>query len=328
MSGTIGLALTQQLDEFGEPLSGGQLFFIQAGTVSTPQNAYQDSALTIPMPNPITLDAAGRVPQFFLADGYIKVRLQDRTGVVKFVADFLLVIGPSGGTGSAPSVDATTIMQTGDIKIRYDNAQITGFVRANGRTIGDSASGATELADGSALALFTHLWTKDATLTVAPGPRTSAAADWGAHKTIVLPDGRNRLLMALGDMGNADVGLLAGVTFGKGNGITLGSTPGGAMRKTLGLTEIPSHSHNAFVKINDIGHSHTYDPQGGGIAKGTTVAGGLSGGSASTSSNTTGITANVGSSAGLSDNKTANVGGGAAFDLVVPSLLITVYLKL
>jgi len=74
MSGTIPLSMTQQFDVYGKPLAGGQLYLIQAGTVSTPQNGFQDSALTIPLPNPITLDAAGRIPQFFLADGSIKVR--------------------------------------------------------------------------------------------------------------------------------------------------------------------------------------------------------------------------------------------------------------
>src|SRR3974390_296253 len=147
MVGTINLALTQQLDEFGEPLSGGQLYFIQAGTISTPQNAFQDSALTIPWPNPIPLDAAGRIPMFYLADGQIKVRLQDSMGVIKFTADNLLVIGPSAGGGGGGSVDATTVLQTGDLKIRYDNQIINGFVRLNGLTIGSASSGATEFAN-------------------------------------------------------------------------------------------------------------------------------------------------------------------------------------
>ena len=72
MSGTIPLSMTQQFDVYGNPLSGGSLYIMPAATVATPQNPYQDAGLTIVMPNPIILDAAGRVPQFFLADGYIK----------------------------------------------------------------------------------------------------------------------------------------------------------------------------------------------------------------------------------------------------------------
>ena len=97
MAGTIPLSLTQQFDEFGKPLSGALLYIIQAGTVSTPQQPYQDASLTILQPNPIQLDAAGRVPQFFLADGYIKVRLDDKFGVTQLARDGILVIGPSAG---------------------------------------------------------------------------------------------------------------------------------------------------------------------------------------------------------------------------------------
>jgi hypothetical protein len=116
-AGTVpGISMTQQLDEFAKPLSGGKLFLIQAGTNSAPQNCYQHTALTIPHPNPITLDAAGRIPQLFCADGSIKIRLTDKLGVTKLVQDNLLVVGPSGGGGGGV-VDPTTILSTGDIKV-------------------------------------------------------------------------------------------------------------------------------------------------------------------------------------------------------------------
>ena len=72
MSGSISLSLSQQLDSLGRPLNGGTLQFYQAGTTN-PQSAYQDTALTIPWPNPIVLDSGGRVPPFYLADGQIKI---------------------------------------------------------------------------------------------------------------------------------------------------------------------------------------------------------------------------------------------------------------
>jgi hypothetical protein len=50
-AGTIsGISMTQQLDQYGKPLSGGLLYLIQAGTTSTPQNCYKDTALTLPWP--------------------------------------------------------------------------------------------------------------------------------------------------------------------------------------------------------------------------------------------------------------------------------------
>ena len=96
MAGTIPLSLTQQFDEFGKPLAGGLLYIMVAGSVSTPQQPYQDAGLTILQPNPIQLDAAGRVPQFFLADGYVKIRLVNKIGVTQIARD-----GMSARLGSA-----------------------------------------------------------------------------------------------------------------------------------------------------------------------------------------------------------------------------------
>jgi len=128
MAGSISLSMTQQLDEFGNPLAGGHLYFIQAGTVSTPQNAFQDSALTLPWPNPVILSASGRIPQLFFADGSIKIRLTDVNGVEILVADGILVVGASSGGGGGSPVDATTVLATGDIKVKYGTGILTGYV--------------------------------------------------------------------------------------------------------------------------------------------------------------------------------------------------------
>jgi hypothetical protein len=326
MSGTIPLSLTQQFDQYGAPLSGGQLYIIQAGTVATPQNAYSDTALTNKLPNPIPLDAAGRIPQFFLADGQIKVRLQDKTGVVQLAADNILVIGPSGGSGGGGSVDPTTVMQTGDMKLRYDVAILAGFVRCNGRTIGNAVSGATELADPSAQALFNFLWITDPTLTITPSRGASAAADWGAGKQLTLPDGRNRLLMALADMGNAASTLLSGVAFTKGNATTLGSQLGVA-RRSIDTTMLPSHYHSAA--IYDPGHLHTYQYTTWGNQAGNQAGyWGLSSNAFNASNNTSTAVTNVRVNSSNGIDTTYSTGGGAAFDIVNPAMLITVYLKL
>src|SRR6185369_2932708 len=179
MAGTISLSLSQQFDSDGRPLSGGLLYFYQAGT-STPQSAYQDSGLTIAYPNPITLDASGRVPAFFLADGNIKIRLTDSTGVTVISADNLLVVGASSGSGGRVAVDATTVLQTGDVKHRYGTGTHTGWVRTNGRTIGSATSGATERANSDCQALFEYLWGADSNLSVSTGRGATATADWSA----------------------------------------------------------------------------------------------------------------------------------------------------
>jgi hypothetical protein len=329
MSGTIPLSMTQQFDQYGNLLDGGQLYFFQAGSVATPQNSFQDGGLTIPWPNPLTLNAAGRIPQLFFADGQIKIRLQDKNGVIQLAQDNILVVGPSSGSGGGGSVDATTVLTTGDIKIRYDNSIINGFVRLNGKTIGSATSGATELADPSAQALFQFLWGKDSTLAVTPGGRgASASADWGANKQIALPDGRNRLLMALADMGNSDIGLLASNTFTKGNQVTLGSTLGVA-RLQLSGTQLPNHAHNMY--FYDPGHSHGVS---GGIYGSQNLnlnyyqGGGQGGQGAGISINSSGTGCFIGSAPGVNNSTTTAAGGGAAFDSANPILLITVYMKL
>jgi hypothetical protein len=140
-AGTVpGFSLTPQFDLTGTVMPGCKLYVIQAGTTSTPQNAYQDSALTLLHPNPLTCDAAGRLPQWFVADGLIKVRLTKSTGAQVFSQDSLLVVGASSGGGGGGTVDPTTISATGDVKSAYGIAQISGWVRMNGRTIGSATS--------------------------------------------------------------------------------------------------------------------------------------------------------------------------------------------
>jgi hypothetical protein len=320
MVGTINLALTQQLDEFGEPLSGGLLYFIQAGTISTPQNAFQDSALTIPWPNPIPLDAAGRIPMFYLADGQIKVRLQSSMGVVKFTADNLMVIGPSAGGGGGGSVDATTVLQTGDIKIRYDNAVINGFVRCNGLTIGPAGSGATELASSTAQNLFQFLWNVDSTLAVTPGGRgASAAADWAAgSKAIALPDTRSALLGAVDGMGTTNKNNWQNVVFSKGNATTLGSI-GGRTNTNVALVtgNLPAINYTPTGTVGVTLNNNTNIWRSG-----STV--GLPGGVGTAYDAVT-----VGVQSTSFSGTPASLGGSStAFNVCPPIMLITIYLKL
>jgi microcystin-dependent protein len=318
MAGTINLALTQQLDEFGAPLSGGQLYIIQAGTVSTPQNPFQDTGLSIVMPNPITLDAAGRIPQFFLADGQIKVRLQDKNGIVKFVQDNLLVIGPSAGGGGGGAVDPTTVMATGDLKVRYDTAIISGFVRCNGKTIGSASSGATELADPSAQALFNHLWLKDPNLVVTPGGRgANGAADWAANKQITLPDWRGRALAALDDMGNTAAGRLTATYFGV-SATVLGAASG-AESYTIANSNLPPYTPAGTVTTTTTGTVN-------GLGSTPNQVGTLSGFTDAIVGS--GYAPSITASSSSTFTGTPQGGSSTPFSKCQPTMLATVYLKL
>jgi hypothetical protein len=201
--------MTQQFDQYGKPLAGGKLYFFVSGSVSTPQNAFQDSGLTNPWPNPITLDLAGRLPQFFLADGTIKVRLTDKFGVTHLVGDNIAVIGSSSGGGGGGAIPEASIAQTGDLKARYGVGVLTGWCRGNGKTIGNAASSATERAHNTETrALFEYLWNTDPNLIVIPSRGASAAADFDGGKQMTLPDFRGCTLIGMDDMGNTLSGRL------------------------------------------------------------------------------------------------------------------------
>lgn len=239
-AGTVpGFSLTPQFDLSGKPAPGCKLYFIQAGTVSTPQNAYQDSGLTLLQPNPMTCDAGARIGQWFVADGAIKLRLTDRNGVQLFVGDNLLVIGASSGGGGGSPVDPTTIAATGDMKTAYGTSILTGWVRANGRTIGSATSGATERANADCQALFVYLWGADANLAVSGGRGASAAADWAANKTLQLPDLRGRIIAGLDDMGNSAAGRLTSGFFASPT--ALGGS-GGSQSQTLVTSNLPPYT--------------------------------------------------------------------------------------
>lgn len=320
-AGTIAFSLSQQLDQLGNPLSGCLLYTIQAGTTSTPQNSYKDTALTLLQPNPLVCDAFGRLPQFFLADGQIKIRLTDKLGNAIITQDNILVIGPSAGGGGGGTVDPTTIAATGDVKVAYGTQTITGWVRMNGRTIGSATSGATERANADTQALFQYLWTADSTLAVSGGRGVSSIADWTANKTISLPDGRGRVVAGLDDMGNTAAGRLTATYFGATGscsgalGTTLGAACGGE-NYTLTVAQMPAHSHPNT--LTDPGHSHTQTLY-------QQLLGGLSGAGSGWALQATGVTGLA--TTGIIINN-ASAGGGNAHPVVQPTILMTVYLKL
>jgi hypothetical protein len=308
-AGSIAYSLSQQLDRNGKLLAGCKLYIIQAGTTSTPQNAYQDTGLTLPHPNPILCDASGRLPAFYLADGQIKIRLTDRNEVTQVVADNILVIGPSSGGGGGGGVDPTTVMQTGDFKAAYGNAPISGFVRCNGRTIGGAVSGATERANSDTSALFSFLWNADPNLTVSGGGRGgSAASDYAANKTITLPDCRGRTLAGLDDMGNSAAGRLTVTYFGAA-GTTLGAA-GGSQNFTLTTPNLPPYTPAGSVTSTS-GTSVILNNGTNGAGPGSPFYG--SGGTISISSSFTGAPQ-----------------GGTSTPLatVQPTLLTSIYIKL
>jgi hypothetical protein len=251
-AGTIfGLPLSQQFTENGEPMSGGSLYIYEAGT-STPATAYESFSLTAgtELPHPMTLDSSGRIPEFWLADGSYRVRLTDVAGNEIFDISSTTALGASsGGAGSGDSVSDESIFQTGDIFWQPVNSSRSGWVRANARTIGSSASGATERANADTEDLFLFLWNNfDNTLCAVSGGRGgSAAADWAANKTITTLDMRGRLAYGMDTMGNSAASIVAGAT-----------TAGGAFgQEELAISQANLPNVNFTEALTVDAHTHT-----------------------------------------------------------------------
>lgn len=360
MSGTINLALTQQFDLDGNPLGGGLLYFFVAST-TTPQSAFQDIALTIPHPNPVVLDASGRVPMFYLADGNIKIRLASKAGVTVIAADNLLVIGPSTGSSGGAGVDPNTVLQTGDIKARFSIADpLPGFVRCNGGTVGNAISGSTERANADCQALFEYLWSTNVLGVFSgttPNRGATANGDWLANKRIVTPDLRGRTIAGLDDMGiTGPASRLTSSFFGV-SGLQVGNA-GGSESRIIAAANLPGHSHNGggttgnentTITHNfswggtttDISADHTHQygsAQLGGVTGGGGAIG--AGGTQTTSGASNGHThaySGSGTTSGQNQNHqhgysfTTDSGNGlsnSAFAIASPAMVLMFYIKL
>lgn len=158
---------------------------------------------------------------------------------------------------------------TGDVKTTLKTTADAGWVMMNDGTIGDASSGGTTRANADTQALFALLWTNvsNANCPVSSGRGASAAADFAAHKVIVLPKMLGRALASAGS----------------GSGLTaraLGDAVGEEMH-ILTIGEMPSHDHvlanNAFTP--DFGGPNSLQNAGGVEATGglTTTAAGSGG---------------------------------------------------
>lgn len=197
---------TQITDENGRPLVGGAVYFYEAGT-TTPRTIYADPDLTVSQTNPLLIGGNGFVPYGYVGIGKYRYRVVKPNGVP--YADFDGIAGAvdtapvlSGGGGGASFV-------TGQMSLWYSDQQVDGWVRCNGRTIGNATSGATERANDDCEALFLYLWTRDAgigNLTVSSGRGANASGDWAAGKTITLPNSRGASIAVLDGFGNTATG--------------------------------------------------------------------------------------------------------------------------
>lgn len=214
---------------------------------------------------------------------------------------------------------------TGAVMMYTATSAPSGWVRCNGRTIGNASSSATERANADTADLYAHLWTNfaDAQCPVSGGRGASAAADYAANKAIGLPDWRGRSPFGLDDMGNSAAGRLGTVITDE----TTNGATGGAETVTLLQSDLPNatltvsgttdnpgnHTHS----VNNLGTS-TYAIAGGGVSLYDTVSG---------DKTTTGSGAHTHTVSGTTSSINGNVTQ-TAFSNMPPAFLTTWIIKL
>lgn len=325
--------------------AGAKAYFYQGGTTSA-LTVFRDSGEAAAHANPVVADSVGRWPDVFVP--YVvsyDVRVTTAEGVQLTFSQQIPNPDPVDLTVTIPAANQ---VQTGMIHGELINGTKSGYVRLNGRTIGSSASSATERANDDTQALFVYLYgaLNDTIAPVSGGRTGNAAADFSpGNKTITLPNCQGASLRGLDDMGASAGGFFSGLTFGVGNSTTAGSRLG---TNSLALVSgnMPAHSHSgttategvhthtgttgnqsvdhthtgtssndgahqhdAFVR--DPGHTHTLTGTPLYTTGGGNALGGTGGaaGNATTNSNTTGIHVNSVSGGGAgTDDKVASAG--------------------
>lgn len=240
----------------GKPQIGAQITFYDAGTL-TPRTAYADGLLHTPLAQPILSDGNGTVPQIWIQGNPYRMRILAPAPNSVLIRDIDNLPGdPPASPPPPPPPSGTITLQTGDLVWAYGTAIIPGRVRANGKTIGNASSGASEFADPTCQNLFVALWQADPNLVVIGGRGPTALVDWNANKAITLPDFNGRGPMGIDGMGSPVTGRLGNALFLTGGPGVLGST-GGESGHTLLTAELPSHTHTATTQSAG-SHAHTF----------------------------------------------------------------------
>lgn len=164
----------------------------------------------------------------------------------------------AGGPGWVSVALIGGTMSTGDWKWRPTDETLVGWIKANGTTIGNTGSIATQLADSSTAALYAWHWNKfsNSQCPVSGGRGANAAADFSALKTITVLDMKGLAPIGMDTMGGAPSTRLTGVPVTTGSATQYGSLLGENLHALI-VAELAIHAHN----LTDPGHPHgTSDP--------------------------------------------------------------------
>lgn len=148
--------------------------------------------------------------------------------------------GTDGAGNRGWFTQITNGFETGDYRWRATRGSLAGYVRANGGSIGNASSGATERANADTEALFTLLWA-EVDYAVSGGRGASAASDYAANKRLTLPDARNAVPAFIDGMGLAETDRLTNAMAGL-DGKKLGAF-GGSQGVALTVPQLAAHFH-------------------------------------------------------------------------------------
>lgn len=288
-------------------------YFYAAGT-TTPITVYSDMAETTAHVWPVVASAHGLFPGIFVPFGSYRLKLTLASGEVLFDADNIENDDP------AITVPDVTGFVTGDIKPALTYEVQSGWVRLNGRTIGNASSGATERAHADTFDLYVKIWNNVANgqAAVSTGRGASAAADFAANKTLTLPNLQGRALTGVVGMGGTAVTIIDSTIWSNPN--VMAST-GGADRITLTQGQLPSYNLTGAT-ASDGPTTPTYL----GYPATTNIA---SAGSTNVPDSGSAATTNVGGSLAHTHSITlASGGSGQAHGNMQPSLTVGFYCKL
>lgn len=234
--------------------AGAKAYFYIGDTV-TPLTVYSDAAENSAHSHPVVADANGRWPDIFIP--YITSYDVQVTTADDVQLTYTQMIPNPDPIDLSVTIPAENQVSTGMVHAELVNTTKAGYVRLNGRSIGNAASSGTERANADTEDLFTYLWNNlsDTIAPVSGGRGASAAADFAANKNIGLPDMRGAVPIGLDDMGNSAAGAFGSLSFATGDGVTPGSNIGDN-EVTLVAGQIPSvatggpsgtHTHNYLL---------------------------------------------------------------------------------
>lgn len=251
------------------PAASALAFFFDSGT-DTPMVTFLDSQRSIPHTHPVVANGAGIFSPIYLTPGDdYKVRVEEALGAILFEADG--IANPAENTGEGLVVTSDQISMTGDVIWNAASGVRSGWVRANGQTIGSSGSGAVERANDDCAALFAFLWNNfpNASCPVSTGRGANPEADFAAGKTLGVLNMRGRGMVGADTMGAVALNLIQKTTTITTTNASAASTVASAVGLCVGMAIVSTNVPAGTTITNIIGTAVTLSANATATASGT-----------------------------------------------------------